>query len=641
MGKIKTEDLIKIKKHTLAKRELSKTGKKIRITVHMGTCGIASGAQKIIDTLTNEIEKGKQKNIAIITSGCMGLCSREPLITMEIFGQEPIIYQYMDEEKALEVFKKHILGGKVLAAYALVRGKEEQIKERIKYDGALPDEIVLDKSIPGIEEIPFFANQELRVLRNRGIIDPEKIEDYIARDGYMGMAKALIKMSPEEIIQEILDSGLKGRGGAGFPVGIKWKYAAQTESKVKYVLCNADEGDPGAYMDRSILEGDPHAIIEGMVIAAKAIDAHQGYIYCRAEYPLAIKMLNKAIHQAEEFGLLGKNILETGFDFDLKIYRGAGAFVCGEETALMRSIEGKRGMPRSRPPFPANAGLWEKPTVLNNVETLANISQIILKGSSWFTNIGTEISKGTKVFALTGDVNNVGLVEVPIGTTLGTIIHDIGGGISEGKRFKAAQIGGPSGGCIPAEYLNVPIDYDTIKKLGAIMGSGGLIVMNEDKCAVDIARFFMDFCQEESCGKCTPCREGTKRMLEVLTNICEGKGKEGDIEFLEEIGEVIKDASLCGLGQTAPNPVLTTLRYFRDEYETHIQHKRCPAGVCRDLIKYSIDLEKCIGCGLCLKACPADAISGEKKQPHKLDQGKCIQCGFCYEICKFEAIVRK
>ncbi|MBU4227299.1 NADH-quinone oxidoreductase subunit NuoF [bacterium] len=607
----------------------------------MGTCGIASGAQKIMDSLTKEIDKGKQKDITIITSGCMGLCSREPLITVEIFGQEPIIYQYMDEEKMVEVLNSHILGGKVVTDYALVRGKEEQIKERIKYYGVLPDEIVLDKSIPGIEEIPFFANQELRVLRNRGIIDPEKIEDYIARDGYMGMAKALIKMSPEEIIQEILDSGLKGRGGAGFPTGIKWKYAAQTVNKVKYVVCNADEGDPGAYMDRSILEGDPHAIIEGMVIAAKAIDAHQGYIYCRAEYPLAIKMLNKAIHQAEEFGLLGKNILETGFDFDLKIYRGAGAFVCGEETALMRSIEGKRGMPRSRPPFPANAGLWEKPTVLNNVETLANISQIILKGSSWFTNIGTEISKGTKVFALTGDVNNVGLVEVPIGTTLGTIIHDIGGGISEGKRFKAAQIGGPSGGCIPAEYLNVPIDYDTIKNLGAIMGSGGLIVMNEDKCAVDIARFFMDFCQEESCGKCTPCREGTKRMLEVLTNICEGKGKEGDIEFLEEIGEVIKDASLCGLGQTAPNPVLTTLRYFRDEYETHIQHKRCPAGVCRDLIKYSIDLEKCIGCGLCLKACPADAISGEKKQPHKLDQGKCIQCGFCYEICKFEAIVRK
>ena len=585
MGKIKTEDLIKIKKHTLAKRELSKTGKKIRITVHMGTCGIASGAQKIMDALTKEIEKGEQKDIAIIASGCMGLCSREPLITVEIFGKEPIIYQYMDKERVLEVFKEHILGGKVLTAYALARGKEEQIKERIKYKGNLPNEIVLDKAILGIEEIPFFSNQEVRVLKNRGIIDPEKIEDYISRDGYMGMAKALTEMTQKEIVQEILDSGLKGRGGAGFPVGIKWKYAAQTVSKVKYVVCNADEGDPGAYMDRSILEGDPHAVIEGMVIAAKAVDAHQGFIYCRAEYPLAIKMLNKAIRQAKEFGLLGKNILGTGFGLDLKIYRGAGAFVCGEETALMRSIEGKRGMPRPRPPFPAKAGLWEKPTILNNVETLANIGQIILKGSSWFANIGTEISKGTKVFALTGDVNNVGLVEVPIGTTLGTVIYDIGGGIPDGKKFKAAQLGGPSGGCIPVEYLNVPIDYDTIKNLGAIMGSGGLIVMNEDKCAVDIARFFMDFCQEESCGKCAPCREGTKRMLEVLTNICEGKGEEGDIELLEEMGEVIKDASLCGLGQTAANPALSTIRYFREEYESHIKDKKCLASVCSSLFK--------------------------------------------------------
>lgn len=641
MGKIKTEDLIKIKKHTLDKRKLSKREKKIRITVHMGTCGIASGAQKILDALTKEIEKRKQKNIAIITSGCMGLCSREPLITVEIFGQEPIIYQYMDKEKMLEVFKKHILEGKVLTDYALARGKEEQIKERIKHKGNLPNEIVLDKSIPGIEEIPFFANQEIRVLKNRGIIDPEKIEDYISRDGYIGMAKALKEMSPEEIIQEVVDSGLKGRGGAGFPTGIKWRFAAQAESKVKYVLCNADEGDPGAYMDRSILEGDPHAVIEGMIIAAKAISAHQGYIYCRAEYPLAIKMLNKAISQAKKLGLLGKNILGTGFDFDLKIYQGAGAFVCGEETALMRSIEGKRGMPRPRPPFPANAGLWEKPTVLNNVETLANISQIISRGSAWFSNIGTEFSKGTKVFALTGDINNIGLVEVPIGITLGSIIYDIGGGVPDGKKFKAAQLGGPSGGCIPAEHLNVLLDYHTIKQLGAIVGSGGLIIMNENNCAVDIARFFMDFCHEESCGKCTSCREGTKRMLEILINICEGKGKEGDIELLEEMGEVIKDASLCALGQTAPNPVLTTLRYFRDEYEAHIRYKRCPAGVCHNLIKYSIDFEKCIGCGSCLKVCPADAISGEKKQPHKIDQDKCIQCGRCYEICKFESIIKE
>jgi NADH-quinone oxidoreductase subunit F len=436
-----------------------------------------------------------------------------------------------------------------------------------------------------MQDIPFFAHQELRVLRNRGLIDPEKMEEYIARDGYAGMAKALTEMKPEQIVKEILDSGLRGRGGAGFPTGLKWQFAAQSQSDVKYVLCNADEGDPGAFMDRSVLEADPHTVLEGMVIAAKAIGSHQGYIYCRAEYPLAIHRLNLAIAQAKEAGLLGKNILGIGFDFDLEIYQGAGAFVCGEETALMTSIEGKRGMPRPRPPFPAVAGLWQKPSILNNVETLANIGQIILRGAKWYASVGTEKSKGTKVFALTGDVNNVGLVEVPMGTKLGTIVYDIGGGIPKGKKYKAAQLGGPSGGCIPIQHLNAPVDYEKVVELGAIMGSGGLIVMNEDKCAVDMARFFMDFCQDESCGKCTPCREGTKRMLDILTNITQGKGKEGDIELLEEMAGVIKNAALCGLGQTAPNPVLSTIRYFRDEYDEHIRSHRCRAAVCSAMFK--------------------------------------------------------
>ena len=441
------------------------------------------------------------------------------------------------------------------------------------------------QTIPTMQEVPFFALQELRVLKNRGLIDPEKLEEYIARDGYAGMAKALTEMKPEQIVKEILDSGLRGRGGGGFPTGLKWQSAAQSKGDVKYVLCNADEGDPGAFMDRSVLEADPHAVLEGMVIAAKAIGSHQGYIYCRAEYPLAIHRLNLAIVQAKEAGLLGKNILGTGFDFDLEIYQGAGAFVCGEETALMTSIEGKRGMPRPRPPYPSVAGLWQKPSILNNVETLANIGQIILRGAPWYASIGTEKSKGTKVFALTGDVSNVGLVEVPMGTKLGTIVYDIGGGIPKGKKFKAAQLGGPSGGCIPIQYLNSPIDYEKVVELGAIMGSGGLIVMNEDKCAVDMARFFMDFCQDESCGKCTPCREGTKRMLNILTNITQGKGKEGDVELLEEMAGVIKNAALCGLGQTAPNPVLSTIRYFRNEYMEHISGHRCRAAVCSALFK--------------------------------------------------------
>ncbi|KQC07843.1 MAG: hydrogenase [Smithella sp. SDB] len=535
---------------------------------HLLICGgtgcQASGSPAVKEALLEELEKRKlTEEIKVVETGCNGFCALGPIM---VAYPEGVIYISLKPDDIPELVEEHLIKGRIV--------------KRLLYK-----EPGTEKVIPTMQEIPFFAHQELRVLRNRGLIDPEKIEEYIARDGYAGMAKALTEMTPEQIVKEMLDSGLRGRGGAGFPTGLKWKFAAQSKGDVKYVLCNADEGDPGAFMDRSVLEADPHAVLEGMVIAAKAIGSSRGYIYCRAEYPLAIHRLNIAIAQAKEAGLLGKNILGTGFDFDLEIYQGAGAFVCGEETALMTSIEGKRGMPRPRPPFPAVAGLWQKPSILNNVETLANVGQIILRGASWYASIGTEKSKGTKVFALTGDVNNVGLVEVPMGTKLGTIVYDIGGGIPGGKKFKAAQLGGPSGGCIPIQHLNAPVDYEKVAELGAIMGSGGLIVMNEDKCAVDMARFFMDFCQDESCGKCTPCREGTKRMLEILTNITEGKGKEGDIELLEEMATVIKNAALCGLGQTAPNPVLSTIRYFRKEYEEHIRDHKCRAAVCSAMFK--------------------------------------------------------
>ncbi len=535
---------------------------------HLLLCGgtgcQASGSSEVKKALLTELDKNKlTEEIKVVETGCNGFCAMGPIL---VVYPEGVIYMNLKADDMAELVQEHLVKGRVV--------------ERLLYKEPTTEAI-----IPTMQDIPFFALQELRVLKNRGLIDPEKIEEYIARDGYAGMAKALTEMTPEQIVKEVLDSGLRGRGGAGFPTGLKWQFASKSVSDVKYVLCNADEGDPGAFMDRSVLEADPHAVLEGMIIAAKAIGAHHGYIYCRAEYPLAIHRLNVAIAQAKEAGLLGKDILGTGFDFDLEIYQGAGAFVCGEETALMTSIEGKRGMPRPRPPFPAVSGLWKKPSVLNNVETLANIGQIILRGGAWYAGVGTERSKGTKVFALTGDVNNVGLVEVPMGTTLGTIVYDIGGGIPKGKKFKAAQLGGPSGGCIPVQHLNAPIDYEKVTELGAIMGSGGLIVMNEDMCAVDMAKFFMDFCQDESCGKCTPCREGTKRMLEILDNISKGKGKEGDIELLEEMAGVIKDAALCGLGQTAPNPILSTIRYFRDEYEAHIRDKRCPAAVCSDLFK--------------------------------------------------------
>ncbi|PKN70526.1 MAG: NADH-quinone oxidoreductase subunit NuoF [Deltaproteobacteria bacterium HGW-Deltaproteobacteria-12] len=535
---------------------------------HLLICGgtgcQSSGSLAVKKALLLELDKRSLSGeIKVVETGCNGFCALGPIM---VVYPEGIIYVSIQAADIPDLVEEHLVKGRVL-------------------DRLLYREPSTDKHIPTMQDIPFFALQELRVLKNRGLIDPEKMEEYIARDGYAGMAKALTEMKPEQIVREVLDSGLRGRGGAGFPTGLKWQFAAQSRSDVKYVLCNADEGDPGAFMDRSVLEADPHAVLEGMVIAAKAIGSHQGYIYCRAEYPLAIHRLSLAIAQAKEAGLLGKNILGTGFDFDLEIYQGAGAFVCGEETALMTSIEGKRGMPRPRPPFPAVAGLWQKPSILNNVETLANIGQIIMRGAAWYSSIGTEKSKGTKVFALTGDVNNVGLVEVPMGTKLGTIIYDIGGGIPKGKKFKAAQLGGPSGGCIPIQHLNAPVDYEKVVELGAIMGSGGLIVMNEDKCAVDMARFFMDFCQDESCGKCTPCREGTKRMLDILTNISHGKGKEGDLELLEEMAGVIKNAALCGLGQTAPNPVLSTIRYFRDEYNEHIRNHRCRAAVCSSLFK--------------------------------------------------------
>jgi len=537
-----------------------------------GSACHASGSEKIKEILKQELKRHKLENeIRIIETGCNGFCAQGPVMIVQ---PEGIFYQKLKEEDIPYLVEEHFLKGRPV--------------ERLFYK-----EPASAETIPGMHDIPFYAKQQLIVLKNRGVIDPENIDEYIARDGYMGTSKALLEMSPEEIIEDVKKSGLRGRGGAGFPTGVKWEFARNAQGDIKYVLCNADEGDPGAFMDRSVLEADPHAVLEGMIIAAKAIGAHQGYIYCRAEYPLAIKRLTIAINQAREYGLLGKDILESGFDFDLEIYQGAGAFVCGEETALMHSIEGKRGMPRPRPPFPAQQGLWKKPSVLNNVETLANIAQIIMKGGDWYASIGTEGSKGTKVFALTGKVNNIGLVEVPMGTSMKTIVYEIGGGIPDNKKFKAVQLGGPSGGCVPAHLLDTPTDYEAISKVGAIMGSGGMIVMDETTCMVDMARFFIDFCQEESCGKCTPCREGTKQLLRILDKITEGRGELKDLDDLEELCEFIKEGSLCGLGQTAPNPVLSTLKYFRQEYEDHIIEKHCEAGVCAELFKAK-----------CINACP-------------------------------------
>ena len=589
------------------------------ILICAGTSCVAFGSLKLRDALVEEIEnRGLQDEVKVETTGCNGFCAVGPLM---IVYPEGVFYKQLSVEDVPYFVEEHLVKGRVVPKH-------------------LYEELDKKEPVPIMSDIGFFKNQILVALRNRGLIDPEVIDEYIGRDGYTATAKALTEMTSEQIVDEIFRSGLRGRGGAGFPTGTKWKFCMEAKGDIKYILCNADEGDPGAFMDRSVLESDPHSVLEGMIIGGKAIGAHKGYIYVRAEYPLAIKRLNIAIDQAKEYGLLGENILDSGFDFDIELYHGAGAFVCGEETALMRSIEGKRGMPRPRPPFPAHKGLFDKPTVLNNVETYANIAQIISRGAEWFASLGTEKSKGTKVFALSGDVNNIGLIEVPMGITLRTIVYEIGGGIKDDKKLKAVQIGGPSGGCLPESLINTPVDYESITKTGAIMGSGGMVVMDERSCMVDIAKFFLGFTADESCGKCTPCRVGTAILLKKLTDLTEGKGKPGDLEILENISRTIISSSLCGLGQTAPNPVLTTIRYFRDEYEAHIFDKKCPAGVCKELLTFTIDAEKCTGCTACSRKCPQNAITGEKKKPHEIDQSLCIKCGVCYDTCKFESIIK-
>ena len=590
---------------------------------HVLVCGgtgcTSSGSQQIMETLKEEIKKaGLEKEVSVVQTGCHGLCALGPIM---IVYPDASFYSMVKVEDIPEIVQEHLLKGRVVT--------------RLLYQ-----ETVTPAGVKALIDTDFYKKQHRIALRNCGIINPEVIEEYIGTGGYQALGKVLTEMTPDDVIQCLIDSGLRGRGG-GFPTGLKWKLAKQNEADQKYVCCNADEGDPGAFMDRSVLEGDPHAVLEAMAIAGYAIGANQGYIYVRAEYPIAVERLKIAISQAREMELLGKDIFGSGFDFDIDLRLGAGAFVCGEETALMTSIEGNRGEPRPRPPFPAQKGLFGKPTILNNVETYANIPQIILNGPEWFSSMGTEKSKGTKVFALGGKIHNTGLVEIPMGTTLREVIEEIGGGIPNGKKFKAAQTGGPSGGCIPAEHFDIPIDYDNLISIGSMMGSGGLIVMDETDCMVDIAKFFLEFTVEESCGKCTPCRIGTKRMLEILTKITKGTATMEDLNKLEELCYYVKENSACGLGQTAPNPVLSTLRYFRDEYEAHIKEKRCPAGVCKALLSYHIDADKCKGCTLCARNCPVGAIIGSVKNPHIIDTDKCVKCGACMEKCKFGAIYKQ
>lgn len=622
LNKIKKskEDIVKVRKIVAEEGEklAKKTGYRKQILVCGGTGCTSSGSKKVIEALESELKKqGLEKEVLVVKTGCFGLCALGPIM---IVYPEGAFYSQATPEGVIRIVDEHIKKGNIV--------KDLLYQETVHKDG----------SIISLSETNFYKKQLRIALRNCGVINPEDIEEYIATDGYQALAKAVTKMKPDDIIQELLDSGIRGRGGAGFPTGKKWAFAKASPGPVKYVCCNADEGDPGAFMDRSILEGDPHAVIEAMAIAGYTIGASQGYIYVRAEYPVAVERLEIALKQAREYGFLGEKIFGTEFNFDIEIRLGAGAFVCGEETALMTSIEGHRGEPRPRPPFPAVKGLFGKPTVLNNVETYSNIPQIVRKGAKWYSSMGTETSKGTKVFALGGKITNVGLVEIPMGTTLREIVEEIGGGIPNGKKFKAAQTGGPSGGCIPACHIDTPIDYEHLTALGSMMGSGGLIIMDEDTCMVDISKFYLNFTVDESCGKCTPCRIGTRRLLQFLDKITSGNGELEDLDKIEELALHMKSSSLCALGQSAPNPVLSTIKYFKDEYIEHIVDKHCPAGVCKDLLHYEIDPGLCKGCTLCARNCPVDAISGSVKKPHVIDKDKCIKCGLCMKNCKFNAV---
>jgi len=599
-----------------------------KISVGMATCGRAAGATAVYDALRDEAD-ARGLDLALVATGCIGYCQQEPLVDVRVPGQARVLYARVTPDRARELIAALATGELPAEGALAVIPDRNQVFQ--KKPGFL-------EGVPLLDELPFYSRQRKIILRNCGLIDPTSIEEYIARDGYQSLARALLELAPQEVIDEVLHSGLRGRGGAGFPTGRKWQICHDAPGQPKYVICNGDEGDPGAYMDRTVLESDPYSVIEGLTIAGYGIGAHQGYVYVRDEYPLAVERVTQAVARANELGLLGKDILGSGFDFNITIVRGAGAFVCGEETALISSIEGGLGEPRPRPPFPAISGLWGQPTVINNVKTLATVSAIISRGADWYASIGVEGNAGTVVFSLVGKVANTGLVEVPLGLTLREMIESIGGGGLDGKAVKAVQTGGPSGGCLPARLFDLPISYETLTEAGSIMGSGGMVVMDEDTCMVDVARYFLAFTMAESCGKCTPCREGTRYMHEILTRIVEGKGTPKDLELLEEIALWVKAASLCGLGQTAPNPVLSTLRYFRDEYEAHVTDKRCPAGVCRALIQLIIQPDLCTGCGLCQRECPVGAISGEKKEPHVINQELCMHCRICYDVCPVGAI---